>query len=351
MVGRLPLKLASLIVFSLSAILFYSGWTLQRRALHAMQSALEPLNTDYNNYHANKRPKLQQNPVLPLSIDKQAKTAYIQLVNSPIELCHGLAVLRSLKEKGSGKEMLLLYPKAWEVKILRVGLSGEPEGKEERGWSEVRRLLKMAAEWGVKARGVVDVLPGKVDITEEQRVNPLHLLTLESYARILLLSPLSLVNKHLDPLLDASTLLEFSIASPGNVITDSFLLVTPSHASLDLVSTYLSSLDAPPTPIQALADALSPTTLLLPSYPYLYTTTELLNSTVKGEDYETKLAGSAVVSFGREETPWVVDSKGRKGCGEGVEECGGRLGVWRGLNERFEEGRRAVCGWDWEFRG
>src|SRR5690606_23760741 len=102
MVGRLPLKLASLIgtvlslassaqqsltlpVFTISALLFYSGYTLQRRALRAMQNALEPLNTDYNNYHANKYPKKQVDPVLPPSVNKQAKTAYVQLVNTVTE--------------------------------------------------------------------------------------------------------------------------------------------------------------------------------------------------------------------------------------------------------------------------
>jgi hypothetical protein len=134
-----------------------------------MQSALEPINTDYNNYHSRKRLKQQQDPILPPSIDKRAKTAYVQLADTVTELCHSLVVFKSLKEKGAKKEMIVLYPKEWEVKILREGSESndrQPREEEnietgEQNWSEVRRLLRMGADMGVKCRGVVDVLSRK----------------------------------------------------------------------------------------------------------------------------------------------------------------------------------------------
>lgn len=44
---------------------------------------------------------------------------------------------------------------------------------------------------------------------------------------------------------------------------------------------------------------------------------------------------------GRETKPWIARKGGRRG--------GTGEGVLRGLKQEFAEGRRDVCGWDWEF--
>jgi hypothetical protein len=101
--------------------------------------------------------------------------------------------------------------------------------------------------------------------------------------------------------------------------------------------------------MQDLSAEFADTTLLLPSFPYLYTTTELLGSSL--EDYEKRMAGSAIVTFGKDETPWIVKSGEVKVCAKGASDCEGRLTVWKELGDRFEDGRRGACEWDWEFKG
>lgn len=101
---------------------------------------------------------------------------------------------------------------------------------------------------------------------------------------------------------------------------------------------------------------LGETSMVLPGDPYFYSTDHLLGSSSPEEEgFEEKVKNSMVITFSEEdEKPWIVKldkvNKGEKKiCKDGVLDCEERLRVWKDLRERFEEGRRAVCGWDWEF--